>query len=518
MSPSTVAEPFPATLEDANEPFAGVERRRLQRADAAEKAAVLLPDHDIRQSLDEAVRRGWTEHTRHVARGVALVIADTAAGFLGIAFVLNTWWLVSNGGLRPLPNPIPLLAMVCCIQPLALCATGTYGGGRARVSAERIVAGIAISIVAGWIQAHLFGRIAPDLPDKTAYLYSGIVIAVFVWLERLAFDQGLKGAFRAGFLQRRVLLIAHRDELEQVQRRIDHATVSDVKVVAALTPRHLGLDPAALDDAIASSRAQAVVIASNIRKDDLEPLMTRCFTNGIGISLLPGGIQDVGSAYFELRPSNVGLLMEVYPMRFGLPQLFIKRTMDIVLTTIGLAITWPVFALIAIAIKLDSKGPVLFKQTRVGVGGKPFRMMKFRTMRDGADAMKGDLLALNESGDPRLFKIKNDPRVTRVGRILRKLSLDELPQVFNVLKGEMSLVGPRPFFRGDLPSYEAHHFERLHVLPGITGLWQVSGRSDIIDFEEVVRLDREYIRNWSVASDLLILLKTLPAALGRGAY
>ena len=140
-------------------------------------------------------------------------------------------------------------------------------------------------------------------------------------------------------------------------------------------------------------------------------------------------------------------------------------------------------------------------------------MLKFRTMRVGADAMKANLQALNESGDPRLFKIKNDPRVTRVGRLLRRTSLDELPQVLNVLKGDMSLVGPRPFFRGDLPAYDSHHFERLHVLPGITGLWQVSGRSDVVDFEEVVRLDRRYIREWSVGQDLMILLRTIPAAL-----
>jgi lipopolysaccharide/colanic/teichoic acid biosynthesis glycosyltransferase len=128
------------------------------------------------------------------------------------------------------------------------------------------------------------------------------------------------------------------------------------------------------------------------------------------------------------------------------------------------------------------------------------------------------LANLNESGDPRLFKIKDDPRVTRTGRILRRTSLDELPQILNVLRGEMSLVGPRPFFPQDLAEYERHHFERLHVLPGITGLWQVSGRSDVVDFEEVIRLDRAYIENWSVLSDVRILLLTLPAALGRGAY
>jgi lipopolysaccharide/colanic/teichoic acid biosynthesis glycosyltransferase len=192
--------------------------------------------------------------------------------------------------------------------------------------------------------------------------------------------------------------------------------------------------------------------------------------------------------------------------------------MDVILTTIGLLIAWPVFVLIAVAIKIDSPGPIFFRQTRVGVGGRPFEILKFRTMVVGADAQKHALESMNEYPDTRLFKIRKDPRVTGVGRFLRRSSLDELPQVFNVLRGEMSLVGPRPFFPGDLAAYELHHFERLHVLPGITGLWQVSGRSDVVDFEEVVRFDRHYIASWSLLSDLSILLRTIPAAFRRGAY
>jgi len=192
--------------------------------------------------------------------------------------------------------------------------------------------------------------------------------------------------------------------------------------------------------------------------------------------------------------------------------------MDVLLTLAALAVLWPVLLLIAVAIRSDSRGPILFGQIRAGVGGRPFRMLKFRTMRDGADAEKKALAELNQSGDSRLFKIPNDPRITRIGRWLRRSSLDEVPQLLNVLKGEMSLEGPRPFFLHDLADYERHHFERLHVLPGITGLWQVSGRSHIVDFEEVIRLDREYIENWSLLTDIRILFRTLPAALGRGAF
>jgi len=174
---------------------------------------------------------------------------------------------------------------------------------------------------------------------------------------------------------------------------------------------------------------------------------------------------------------------------------------------------------IALAIKLDSPGPVLFGQMRVGLGGRRFRMLKFRTMRNGADAQKGSVAHLNHTGDSRLFKIPNDPRVTRLGRVLRRWSLDELPQLWNVLVGDMSLIGPRPFFEADLLGYEDHHFRRLGAKPGITGLWQVRGRSSVVDFEQVVRLDREYIEDWSLWLDLQILAGTVPAVLRRsGAY
>jgi lipopolysaccharide/colanic/teichoic acid biosynthesis glycosyltransferase len=197
----------------------------------------------------------------------------------------------------------------------------------------------------------------------------------------------------------------------------------------------------------------------------------------------------------------------------------IKRCLDVIGGTLGLIILAPLFLIVGLAVKLDSPGPILFSQDRAGLGGRRFRMYKFRTMGKGADAEKLNLLALNHSGDSRLFKIPDDPRVTRVGRFLRRWSLDELPQIWNVFKGDMSLVGPRPFFESDLEDYEAHHFRRLGAKPGITGLWQVSGRSHVVDFEEVVRLDREYIEHWSIWLDISILLRTIPAVFGRhGAY
>ncbi|AHG88387.1 sugar transferase [Gemmatirosa kalamazoonensis] len=196
-----------------------------------------------------------------------------------------------------------------------------------------------------------------------------------------------------------------------------------------------------------------------------------------------------------------------------------KRCVDLLGALVALVLVAPLLAVLALLVKLDSPGPVLFVQTRVGRGGRTFRMLKVRTMRVGADAEKATLAALNQSDDARLFKIPSDPRVTTVGRVLRRWSLDELPQLWNVVAGHMSLVGPRPFFESDLDDYEAHHFRRLAVKPGITGLWQVSGRSDILDFEDVVRLDRHYIEHWSLALDLQILARTLPVVMSRsGAY
>ena len=197
----------------------------------------------------------------------------------------------------------------------------------------------------------------------------------------------------------------------------------------------------------------------------------------------------------------------------------VKRIFDFVASSLILVLLSPLMVLISIGIRLDSPGSVFFIQERVGKAGELFPMIKFRTMRAGADHEKTELAHLNESGDPRLFKIPDDPRVTSIGVLLRRWSLDELPQLLNVVRGDMSLVGPRPFFDSDLAAYDDHHFIRLAVKPGITGLWQVRGRSSIVDFEEVVRLDRFYIENWSLGLGLSILVSTLPAVLRRtGAY
>ena len=197
--------------------------------------------------------------------------------------------------------------------------------------------------------------------------------------------------------------------------------------------------------------------------------------------------------------------------------LFLKRIMDVFLSFIILTLLLPLFFIIALLIKLTSKGPILYNWDVVGLNLKPFRSWKFRTMVPGADLMKEKLLDQNEMKGP-VFKIKNDPRVTPVGKILRKFSFDELPQLFSVLKGDMSLVGPRPVFPHELKKYKNWHRRRLSIKPGITCLWQVSGRNEISDFNQWVQLDLEYIDNWSIWLDIKILFKTFFVVIaGRGA-
>jgi len=196
----------------------------------------------------------------------------------------------------------------------------------------------------------------------------------------------------------------------------------------------------------------------------------------------------------------------------------IKRMIDIVASFIALILLSPIFLFTWIAIKVEDPGPAIFKQVRVGRWGSTFTMYKYRSMIMNADKIKEKLMSQNESQAGVIFKMKKDPRITNVGRIIRKLSIDELPQLFNVLIGDMSLVGPRPPLPSEVSEYSLNDRKRLEVIPGITGLWQVSGRSDI-DFEGQVKLDIEYIKSQSVWNDITILVKTIPAVLlSKGAY
>jgi exopolysaccharide biosynthesis polyprenyl glycosylphosphotransferase len=232
---------------------------------------------------------------------------------------------------------------------------------------------------------------------------------------------------------------------------------------------------------------------------------------GTKVSLLPRVFEVVGSS---VEFDHVGGMTVLGLRRFGLTRSswVLKRALDWAGALVALITLLPVIVIAAIAIRVESRGPVLFRQTRVGRDGKPFQMLKFRTMVDGADSLKAQLLDRNEADG--LFKIADDPRVTRVGRVLRCTSLDELPQLLNVLRGEMSLVGPRPLVMEEDNKVHGWHRRRLHLTPGMTGHWQILG-SARIPLSEMVKIDYLYVANWSLWGDVKILLRTVPYLLRR---
>jgi exopolysaccharide biosynthesis polyprenyl glycosylphosphotransferase len=256
---------------------------------------------------------------------------------------------------------------------------------------------------------------------------------------------------------------------------------------------------------------RVIIIPGDANGETMLDAISRGKAMGVKVSILPRMFEVVGSSV-EFDDLDGVTVLGV--RRFGLSRssLFIKRAMDVVLSSIGLVFVSPLLALVAIAVKLDTPGPVFFRQTRVGRDGKPFRMLKFRSMVDGADAQKLELLERNEADG--LFKIADDPRITRVGKWIRRLSLDELPQLVNVLRGEMSLVGPRPLVVEDDQRVEGRHRRRLRMLPGMTGPWQVLGSSRI-PLSEMVNIDYLYGANWSLWTDVKLLLRTAEHVLGR---
>lgn len=236
--------------------------------------------------------------------------------------------------------------------------------------------------------------------------------------------------------------------------------------------------------------------------------------------ILAPSIVDVAGPRMHLRPVNGLSLVEVEMPRFDGGALLMKRAIDIAIASLLCVILIPLWIIVSVLIKIDDGGPVFFMQPRVGLGGAHFNMIKFRSMRTDAEKVLAELKKTSgqDAGNDVMFKMKDDPRVTRIGRILRATSIDELPQLFNVIKGDMSLVGPRPPLPREVEAYEKDVHRKFLVKPGITGLWQVSGRSSL-SWEESVRLDLYYVENWSLTGDLQILFRTFKAVLKRdGAY
>jgi exopolysaccharide biosynthesis polyprenyl glycosylphosphotransferase len=339
---------------------------------------------------------------------------------------------------------------------------------------------------------------------------------------------------RAGNFQTAVLAIGDRDAVATLADELTSSSDYGYRVVGIAIPgygaphgEHITINdmqvPIVGDDghvieAIRTSGADKVVIAGTdhfgvkgIRRLiwELEPL-------GVELVVSPG-VMDVARSRLVMRPiAGLPLLYVDKPQYQGAKR-FQKRAFDFTFALAALTVSLPLLLVAGLAVKISSKGPVFYQAERIGMDGKPFMMFKFRTMGDDADTELQNLLWANES-DGLLFKIKNDPRITPVGRVLRRFSIDELPQFINVLRQEMSVVGPRPPLRREVEAYDDDVQRRLLVRPGVTGLWQVSGRSDL-PWDKAVRLDLSYVDNWSMVGDVLIIAKTLRAVLQRrGAY
>jgi exopolysaccharide biosynthesis polyprenyl glycosylphosphotransferase len=323
---------------------------------------------------------------------------------------------------------------------------------------------------------------------------------------------------------RRAVLVGSGKHIEAVAHALAGSTRTRVDIAGyiSLTPRpQNGLRSLGeledLPEILGRERVQEVIIADpDFPQERAVELVDLCNQRGVTVHFAPSTMEILIDRA-EFVPGQTVPLFKLRPPVFQGIDYAVKRTFDLVASTIVLILISPILLVIAIAVKLSSSGPVIYRSVRPGMAGKPFYCFKFRTMREHAEQIQADLEPLNEQTGA-LFKIRQDPRLTRVGRVLRRFSLDELPQLVNVIRSEMSLVGPRPLPMRDFNRLEDWHKKRYLVLPGITGLWQVSGRSDL-DFDDLVRLDFLYLERWSMMLDLSILLKTIPAVLTRrGAF
>jgi exopolysaccharide biosynthesis polyprenyl glycosylphosphotransferase len=334
---------------------------------------------------------------------------------------------------------------------------------------------------------------------------------------RLLYEQGIELIYRRGFASIPTLLVGEDAERARV-RRILEGSPGPYACVGEMALNDARIDFPALRRGLDETGARQVVVAGAERLADREFLdfLRTCRLRKVKVKVVPSAVTLMGGSSTLSQDAGVPLLEMGYP-HLDNTQRALKRTLDVVGSLGGLLALSPLLLTVAALIKLTSQGPVLFRQKRVGADGKVFLCYKFRSMYTDAEERQAELEAENEA-DGVIFKMKNDPRITPVGRFIRRWSIDELPQLINVLKGEMSLVGPRPLPLRDFERMGELHKKRLAAVPGITGYWQTSGRSDL-SFEDMVRLDLYYIENWSLSLDIKIILKTVGAVLRHeGAY
>lgn len=350
---------------------------------------------------------------------------------------------------------------------------------------------------------------------------AGFFGLLFSALSRLFFEGCIERIYRRGIGQVPVVLVGGEEGRGRIRRVMEgtpgaYFPVGEVGFVEKSSGA--GVDLGSLRERLDDTGARVIVLADAERLPDEEFLavIESSRLRGVRLRVVPGAVSLIGGQ--PKLHENVGLpLLEVRYPRLDNTQRILKRTMDISVSLSGLVLLSPLFAGLSLAICSTSPGPALLRQKRAGADEKVFICYKFRSMREDADDSQAELERNNEAGGA-MFKMRDDPRVTPLGRFLRRWSLDELPQLLNVLKGEMSLVGPRPLPMRDFERLGEAHKKRLAAAPGMTGHWQVRGRSDL-PFEEMIRLDLHYIENWSLSFDMKIIAKTIGAVVrGEGAY
>lgn len=440
---------------------------------------------------------------------IALSSAFLLAYFLRFSFSSTA---LGYGFKIPFEEYLTFLFLLVPLWVVTFASLGLYTvdfKGRFWPEFIRIVLGTLVNVVLSL--SIIFMAKRTDF-SRLLLIYLWVVSFFLVFVERFLWRLLRIYLLSLGFGQRRVLVIGNTKEarcLEEVFRSFPHLGYKVMEIVSKDIPlRKLGLkvEKLKINDIVQAEK--------NTSSELVEFLEELAREKKINLHFVPD-LYQISIAKVEVDSYGGVPLLSVKKTPLEGWGRIIKRVFDLVVSLILLIILSPLFLLVTLAIKLDSKGPVFFSQVRVGRDGE-FIMYKFRTMVANAEALKRKLFKLNQRQGP-LFKIKNDPRVTRVGKWLRRFYIDELPQLFNVLKGEMSLVGPRPHVPDEVAKYKNHHKEVLTIKPGMTGLAQISGAADL-DFEEEVRLDTYYVHNWSFWLDVIILLKTVWVAIvGKGA-
>jgi exopolysaccharide biosynthesis polyprenyl glycosylphosphotransferase len=373
--------------------------------------------------------------------------------------------------------------------------------------------------------ALIFAVVSGEHFSSYYLFWSTLALAIFYIASlRAAYERVTGLALRSAGYQRRAVLVGSGKHIVDVAHALADVPHAPIEVVGFLSSKPLpanGLRSLgsleSLERVLGEGRIDEVIIADpDFPQDDAVELVDQCHRRGVRVRLAPSTM-EILIHRAEFVPGQSVPLFELGPPVFEGIDFALKRTFDIVGATVLLVLLSPLLLAITLAVRLSSRGPTMFHSMRRGIGQRPFACLKFRTMHTDAEESQAELEELNEASGA-LFKIREDPRLTSIGHLLRRFSLDELPQLINVLRGEMSLVGPRPLPERDYAMLEDWHRKRYLVLPGLTGLWQVSGRSEL-DFDDLVHLDFIYLESWSLALDLTILLKTIPAVLTRrGAY